>query len=378
MIWNWQLPNWPKFTYNLDQISQKERQFLLNSGRFFAFLKTIPKEDQNQFIVEILTIEGIESSKIEAEILDRESLQSSIKRHFGLSFESKKGARKEMAMGEMLCNVYETFDQPLTHEMLLKWHSMLFKESSGLEDIGKYRTHKEPMQIVSSRIDAPSRVFFEAPPSKDVFHEMASFIDWFNAPYAEPVLGRSAIAHVYFESIHPFEDGNGRIGRVLVEKMLSQAARQPILIALSKFIERQKKAYYAELERCNLSLEASSWVEFFAERILQAQEDSMSFLEFLIQKSKMLTALSGQINPRQEKVLLRMFIEGPSGFVGGLSAEKYIAISKGSRATTTRDLADLVEKGALTKTGELRHTRYFLNLKALSSSSLIYKGSKKV
>ena len=363
MRWNWQRPDWPKFTYNRDLISQKEKQFLLGSGSSFAFLKNVTKEEQNQFIVEILSVEGLQSSKIEGEILERESLQSSIKRHFGLPVEVKAGAKKELGMGNLLCNVYETFDKPLTHEMLLEWHSMLFNEDSKLEDIGKYRTHVEPMQIVSSRLDIAPRAFFEAPPSKNVLQEMALFIEWFNASYKEPILGRAAIAHVYFESIHPFEDGNGRIGRVLVEKVLSQGVGQPVLIAVSKFIEKQKKAYYAELERCNQTLEVSSFVEFFAERILQAQEDSMCFLTFLIQKSKMLTALLGQINPRQEKVLLRMFEEGPSGFVGGLSAEKYIAISKGSRATTTRDLADLVEKGALVRTGELRHTRYLLNLK---------------
>lgn len=307
----------------------------------------------------------MESSKIEGEILERESLQSSIKRHFGLPAEVKEGAKKETGMGELLCNLYETFDKPLTHEMLFKWHSMLFKEDLKLEDIGKYRTHIELMEIVSSRIDASKRVFFEAPPSQDIPHEMTLFINWFNSSYKEPVLGRAAIAHVYLESIHPFEAGNGRIGRVLVEKILSQGVGQPVLIAISKFIEKQKKAYYEELGKCNVTLNVSSWVEFFSEKILQAQKDALCFLNFLVQKAKMLITLSGQINSRQEKVLLRMFKEGPGGFLGGISAEKYIAISKGSRATVTRDLVDLVEKGALIKTGELRHTRYFLKLKEL-------------
>ncbi|MES2199296.1 MAG: DUF4172 domain-containing protein [Chlamydiota bacterium] len=359
MAWNWQLPGWPKFTYDSCRTTQKERQFLVGSGGSFAFLKNITKEERNQFIIEILSVEGMESSKIEGEILERESLQSSIKRHFGLHAEVKEGAKKELGMGKLLCSVYETFDEPLTNEMLLEWHSMLFKDCSKLEDVGKYRTHVELMQIVSSRLDAP-RVFFEAPPSKNVPHEMALFIDWFNSSCKEPILERAAIAHVYFESIHPFEDGNGRIGRILVEKILSQGVGQPVLIAVSKSIEKKKKEYYLELGKCNLTLEVSDWVDFFAERILQAQNDSMLFLNFIIQKTKMLRALSGQLNLRQEKVLLRMFEEGPTGFIGGLSAEKYIAISKGSRATATRDLADLVEKGALVKTGELRYTRYLL------------------
>jgi Fic family protein len=192
---------------------------------------------------------------------------------------------------------------------------------------------------------------------------MDAFISWFNSKSNSlSILGRAAIAHVYFESIHPFEDGNGRIGRVLVEKVLSQGIERPILVAVSKVLEKRKKEYYSALERCNKSLDVGHWVEFFADVILQAQEESMRLLHFLIEKSKMLTKLSGSLNPRQEKTLLRIFAEGLDGFKGGLSAEKYIAITKASRATATRDLADLVQKGALVKTGELRHSRYWLNI----------------
>lgn len=360
MPWNWELPDWPKFKYDPDRISQQERQFLLGVGSAFAYLKSIDKQEYNSFLVEILSLEGLESSRIEGEILDRESLQSSIKQHFGLQTTLKKDG-KEAGMAELLCNVYESFEKPLTHEMLWQWHAMLFKESSHIDDY-EYRTHAEPMQIVSNRYDSP-KVFFEAPPSTKVFQEMEAFVNWFNSTKAsESILGRAAIAHIYFESIHPFEDGNGRIGRVLVEKILSQEVGRPVLIAISKMLEKRKKEYYAALEKCNRTLEVQDWVEFFSRVVLQAHEDSMNLLYFLIGKSKMLSSLSGQINPRQMKVLLRMFEEGPNGFKGGLSAENYIAITKTTRATATRDLSDLVEKGALVKTGELRHTRYRLNL----------------
>jgi len=362
MPWNWELPDWPKFIYDPDRIANLERQFLLGTGSAFAYLKTIDEQEYKRFIVEILSSEGLESSRIEGEILDRESLQSSIKQHFGLQVTPKKGADREHRMAGLLCNVYETVDKQLTHEMLWQWHSMLFKDSSSVTDCGKYRTHTEPMQIVSNRHDS-SRVFFEAPPSARVFHEMSAFIDWFNsANISGSILGRAAIAHIYFESIHPFEDGNGRIGRVIVEKILSQGVGRPILVAISKMLEKRKKEYYAALEKCNRTLEVQHWVEFFSSVVLQAHEESISLLYFLIAKSKMFNALSGQINSRQSKVLLRMFEEGPNGFKGGLSAENYIAISKATRTTATRDLTDLVEKGALVKTGELRYTRYRLNL----------------
>jgi Fic family protein len=362
MPWNWELPDWPKFSYDPDRISPLERQFLLSVGSASAYLKTIDEQEYNRFIVEILSLEGVESSRIEGEILDRESLQSSIRQHFGLQTTLKRGNDKESRMAGLLCNVYESFDKPLTHEMLWQWHSMLFKDSSHITDCGKYRTHAESMQIVSNRYDSP-RIFFEAPPSVKVFHEMAKFVDWFNSTIASgSILGRAAIAHVYFESIHPFEDGNGRIGRALAEKILSQGVGRPILIAISKMLEKWKKEYYSALEKCNRTLEVQHWVEFFSSVILQAHEESMSLLYFIIEKSKMLKRLSTQINPRQTKVLLRMFAEGPNGFKGGLSAENYITITKTTRATATRDLTDLVEKGALVKTGELRHTRYRLNL----------------
>ena len=265
-------------------------------------------------------------------------------------------------MAQLLCDVYESFDGPLTHEMLWQWHSLLFNNTSNITDCGKYRTHAEPMQIVSNRYGSPI-VFFEAPPSTRVFHEMERFIHWFNSTRASgSILGRAALAHVYFESIHPFEDGNGRIGRVLVEKVLSQEIGRPILMAISKILERRRKEYYSALEQCNCALDVQSWVLFFSSIILQAHEESMHLLHFLIEKSKMLNTLSEQINPRQMKVLLRMFAEGPVGFKGGLSAESYIAITKTTRATATRDLTDLVEKGVLVKTGELRYTRYQLNL----------------
>lgn len=361
MPWNWELPDWPNFYYDPISIVELEKQFLLNMGSAIACLKTIDKQEANRFIVEILSTEGLESSRIEGEILDRESLQSSIQRHFGIRTSKKGLADKEARMAGLLCNVYESFDQPLTHEMLFQWHALLFNDSSRISDWGKYRTHVEPMQIVSNRYGS-AKIFFEAPPSQKLHQEMSQFIQWFNTKTPEPILGKAAIAHIYFESIHPFEDGNGRIGRVLNEKMLSQAVSHPVLIAISKTLENRKKEYYAALETCNRTLNAQSWVEFFAHAVLQAHKESIRLLYFLIAKSKMLTALTEQLNPRQMKVLLRMFAEGPNGFKGGLSAENYITIAKTTRATATRDLADLVAKKALIKTGELRHTRYQLNL----------------
>ena len=361
MVWNWQLTDWPQFTYNTESIASLENQFLQGAGGVFAILKHLDDKRKKQFIVEILSAEGLNSAEIEGEILERDSLQSSIQRHFGLVAEKKRVLPREQGMGDLMWAVYDSYDETLTHEMLYHWHDMLMHHSR-IQDRGKYRTHEDPMQIVSGRYDNHT-VYFEAPPSSRVHEEMTKFVEWFNdSREKKSALARAALAHVYFESIHPFEDGNGRIGRALVEKALSQNLGQPTLIATSQVITRRKKEYYEALGSCNRSLDARKWVSFFAEVIVQSQEESLHQINFLMAKSKLMNDLKGKINDRQEKVLLRMFREGVEGFSGGLSAKNYIAITKTSSATATRDLSDLVEKGALKKTGQLRHTRYWLSI----------------
>lgn len=358
MAWNWELDNWPHFIFDPLSVLELEKQFLLKVGECAAYLRSIDLEDKERFLVEILCIEGMQSSKIEGETLDRESLQSSIRKHFGLKDSAPTSSVKETGMAKLLCDVYDTFAEPLTHKMLFKWHSMLF---NGVDiENGKYRSQEEPMQIVSNRSNG-RQVFFEAPPSSIVYEEMEQFIIWFNSnKKSDSIFIRAAISHVYFESIHPFEDGNGRIGRALVEKVLSQGVGKPILIAISKLLERNKKSYYAELEGCNRTLNVQHWIDFFSGMILKAQQESMELLHFLIEKTKFLSHYSEKFNARQFKVILRMLDEGVDGFKGGLSAENYIKIANTSRASASRDLSELVAMGALTKTGQLRHTRYWL------------------
>jgi Fic family protein len=232
------------------------------------------------------------------------------------------------------------------------------------EVIGGYRARAAPMQVVSSRLHDPE-VYFEAPPSSDIKPEMDAFVTWFNesrhgGKRALPALTRAGIAHLYFVSIHPFEDGNGRIGRALAEKSLAQNLGHPSLIALAYTIERARKAYYNALQRNNKDTGFTDWLVYFGATIVQAQRNTIRRVDFYVAKARLYERLQGKLNERQEKVLARMFREGIDGFKGGLSAENYITITRTSRATATRDLQDLVAKGALTRTGELRHTRYHL------------------
>jgi len=351
MKWNWQQADWPNFSYDPTKIEESEKRLLLAAGLLFGAFKHLGDEDKRQLTIELISNEALKTSAIEGEFLDRDSLQSSIRRQFGLVTDNRKVSAAEQGIAEVMVDLYRNFEAPLSHAKLFEWHTMLTNGRRDLNDIGRYRTHTAPMQIVSGALYAP-KIHFEAPPSSQMLAEMEQFIAWFNdtAPTGKtplPALLRAGIAHLYFVSIHPFEDGNGRIGRALAEKALAQCVGQPTLIAIAYIIERNKKAYYTALEQANRRNEITPWLVYFADRVLNAQSYTATWIEFLISKAKLYERLRGQLNPRQEKVLARIFREGPEGFIGGLSAEKYIAITGAPRATATRDLQDLVGKGAL-------------------------------
>jgi len=364
MLWNWQQPDWPHFKYNTSKLISFESQFLKGEGLLLGAFSHLSEEDKKILTIDIISNEALKTSEIEGEYLNRDSVQSSIRRQFGLQTDGRKSSPAEQGISEMMVDVYRTFQEPLSHKMLFSWHEMVMKGRRDLESFGEYRTHGEAMQILSGASYNP-KIHFEAPPSERVEGEMDQFIKWFNGPPQgeKESLSRAGVAHLYFESIHPFEDGNGRIGRALAEKALAQSFGEPTLIALSYTIEKHKKAYYQALENANKSNEITEWLLYFAQTVLEAQHYTKTYIEFLIGKTKLYDKLRGHLNERQEKVLARLFREGPEGFKGGLSAENYISITKTSRATATRDLQDLVSLGALTKKGERKHTRYFLSNK---------------
>ncbi|WP_413208374.1 Fic family protein [Rhodospirillum sp. A1_3_36] len=369
MPWSWEHQDWPVFTYDKTKLEALEARFQKQSGIVIGALKHVPADQKDDLVITLITSEAVKTSEIEGEILNRESVQASLRRNFGLGAPDRRITPAEQGVADMMAALYRTYDAPLCDAMLFDWHRMLMKGRNDLADIGGYRTHSEPMQVVSGPILAP-KVHFEALPSDRIPEDMTRFIDWFNSSDALPPLTRAGIAHLYFETIHPFEDGNGRIGRAIAEKALSQSLGQQTLLALSHAIQSKKKAYYLNLEQHNKGLEITGWLEYFAATILEAQDYSVRLLDFLIAKTRLFDRLHGQINERQNKVLARMFREGPEGFTGGLSADKYISITGTTRPTATRDLADLVTKGALIRTGERRYTRYWLNLAQDNTTAL--------
>jgi Fic family protein len=364
MRWNWQLPDWPNFRFDADRIRAREAQFLKGSGVVIGSLHHLDEGERDGLTIELMSQEAVDSSAIEGEILDRASVQSSLAKHLGFAADQRRASPAEAGAAELMADVYRNHAAPLDDQTLFAWHAMLMNGRRDIVDVGRYRTHQDAMQIVSGALHAP-RVHFEAPPSDTVSMEMSRFITWFNgsgpsAPSLLPAITRAAIAHLWFESIHPFEDGNGRIGRAIAEKALAQNLSAPTLTALAETIHRHRKAYYAALQLGSQSNDIDAWLTWFADIVIEAQARTITRIRFLIDKTRLLDRLRGEINERQEKALLRMFREGPDGFAGGLSAGNYRTITGAALATATRDLVDLVEKGALLRTGERRYARYRL------------------
>jgi Fic family protein len=318
-------------------------------------------------VIDTMVAEAIKTSEIEGAYFSRQDVMSSIRNNLGLNKKPDNVKDKKAAgIGKLMVDVRNSYSEPLTTEKLFVWHEMLMADNKDIE-IGKWRTHKSPMQVVSGA-HGKEKVHFEAPPSAKVPKEMAAFIKWFNdtAPGGKneirkaPV--RSAIAHLYFESIHPFEDGNGRIGRAIAEKALSQTLGRPVLLSLSRTIDADKKSYYQALKNGQKSNNITTWVKYFVQTLLLAQKQTGQLIDFSLKKTKFFDHFRDRLNERQLKVIKRMFDAGPEGFEGGMNASKYVIIVKTSKATATRDLQTLAEIKAFIPKGGGRSTSYDINL----------------
>jgi Fic family protein len=368
MTYNWQQPNWGKFKYSLKDFEDILFAFTEKSGHLKGLLYAMPKALQEETLIEILVSEALKTSEIENEFLSREDVTSSIRHNLGL-FEPTNEIRDVRAkgIGKLMIAVRNTYDEPLSEQTLKEWHQHLFTAQNHIT-VGNWRSHNAPMQVVSGRLDKPT-IHFEAPPSSKVSQEMKTFINWFNdtAPNGKNPIKyapiRSAIAHIYFESIHPFEDGNGRIGRAISDKSLSQSVGYPLLLSLSATIESNKKAYYNALENGQKSNEITPWVHYFLQVIIDAQKNAQELIDFTLKKTLFFDTYSKQLNERQLKSINRMFKEGTKGFEGGMTTKKHMSITQTSKATATRDLNSLAVIGAFIVNGSGRSTSYHLNLR---------------
>lgn len=367
MLYNWQQEDWRQFRFNEADFTQMALDFMANAGQSFGFQSGLSSDQQRESLITILVKEAIKTSAIEGEMISREDLISSIRHNLGHETPSRRiRDKRSEGIANLLFKSRENFDADLTEAELFEWHKQLMLGNFRIE-VGAYRHHDEPMQVISGAV-GKEIVHFEAPPSAQVPAEMQFFIEWFNATKPggkRPIhnlLVRAAIAHVYFESIHPFEDGNGRIGRVIAEKVLSQGLKKPILMSLSSAIEANKKDYYNALKLASRTNDLTEWIQYFSKTILEAQADFAKTIDFSIKKAAFFDKNKAQLTEAQLKVVSRMLEEGEGGFEGGMNARKYQAIAQVSKPTATRHLQDLVEKGVLIATGGGRSTNYQVNL----------------
>lgn len=367
--YNWQQPDWPHFKYSLQGVEDLLLSFSEKAGRVSGILDALPDDTKQDVIVDIILAEAIKTSEIEGEFPNRRDVLSSIRKNLGLHTSPEQiKDRSAVGLGELMIDVRKTFKEPLAEEKLFAWHRMLLRESKRVA-AGVWRTHEDPMRVISGAL-GKEKVHFEAPPSSTVPKEMERFIEWFNdtAPGGPKEMKkapvRAAVAHLYFETIHPFEDGNGRIGRAIAEKALSQTIGRPVVLSLSRTIEAGKNAYYGSLEKAQRSNEITPWVEYFVSTSLEAQSEAEIQIDFTLKKARFFDRFKDRLNERQSTVIKRMLDEGPGGFEGGMSARKYMGITKTSKATATRDMQQLLEIGAFILAGEAggRSTSYLVNL----------------
>lgn len=363
MRFNWQRADWPDFRYDLEAVEGDLLAFVDKAGQVGGLLRALPQADRDQAVADVLIAEAIKTSAIEGEYLSRRDVASSVRHQLGLSGEAEPVRDlKSAGAAEMTVKVRESWDEPLTESLLFDWHITLF-QGTRLRDLGCWRSHASPMRVISPRIDVPV-VHFEAPPSSRVPQEMAQFFRWFAASRKtiRPAPVRSALAHLYFESIHPFEDGNGRIGRAISEKALSEGLGRPVLLSLSRVIEANREVYYEALKQAQRLNEVSEWIRYFIRTVLEAQALTETLVEFVLKKARFFDRYRAALNTRQLKVVRRMLEAGPDGFEGGMNARKYKNLTEVSKATATRDLQDLAGQGVLLPLGAGRSARYTLNL----------------
>jgi len=366
MQYNWQHKNWPNFTYDASIIDELVLEFAMETGEVRGLIDGLTKEEQQEAILQFMINEAIKTSEIEGEYHSRQDVMSSIQNRLGFhAISSNVRDIKAKGIAELMVEVRENYATKLSESLIINWHQILFSNARTIK-VGTYRTGTDPMVIISGSIGREV-VHYEAPPSDILKKEMAEFVNWYNAYSVDSKnikesLIKTAIAHLYFESIHPFEDGNGRIGRAIAEKCLSESLGRPLILSISTSIEKDKTAYYDALKQAQRTLDITEWICYFSQAILNAQKQAKTLIRFTLEKARFLDKFKLKLNERQFKVIMKMLAYGIEGFKGGMTAKKYMSIAKTSKATATRDLQELVEKQCLLPMGAGRGVHYELNL----------------
>ncbi|EAT11866.1 Fic family protein [Bermanella marisrubri] len=350
--WIWQKAAWPHFTWSKDQVAEKLNQTEAQLQSLLSKAGALSDED---ILLDTLLQNVLSSSAIEEEFLNAESVRSSLAKRLDVSANAPVSDRSE-GVAQLMMDVVDNVNEELTLDRLFHWHRWLFPES--VYSLAKLRVGQlrgdEPMQVVSGRLDRPV-VHFEAPPKSQLVSDLSVFIKWFEESRQDnalPDLVRVALVHFWFITLHPFDDGNGRIARALTDLALGQAyPNSTRLLSLSLSILNDRKGYYEILERCQKSgLDVSEWIQWFLDSVLSSIQHS----EKQIERSRFKARFWKQhvhhgLNKEQIKVLNRLLDGGEKGFEHGISASQYQKVAKVSKATATRHLSDLVRRECLQK-----------------------------
>jgi len=350
MKWIWQQTGWPDFVFDEASHLARASTLIQKSSRIFGRLEALPVPYAAESIADTLVSEAIKTSFIEGEHLDRTSVRASVKALIGIAGEASPAKTDPRAEGiaSLLHEVMQKWAEPLTAELVCHWQGRVVIPTVANPVLsGMYRTTDEV--IADSRYGG--KVVYEAVPGRTVEKEMSRFIRWYNN--AEPTPVKAAVAHLWFEAIHPFEDGNGRIGRAISDHAFSQSFGFPIITGISSVISRSAQSnreYYDGLESATTGgLRIDRWIAYFLALAEDALDHTQSIFDFVIAKTRFYEQFGNFMNTRQHRVVARIFKEGPDGFKGGISAKKYMKIADCSKATATRDLQFLLEHQAIEK-----------------------------
>ena len=367
----WQLPEWPNFSFDAAAVSPGLQLARLEQGRLLGRALAVGFVEAQELQRDVWMQETVATAAIEGDALDLAAVRSSVCRRLGLAAERSSDRHVE-GLVEVMHDALANHADALDADRLCCWQSALFPGgTAGVRRIavGRYRNHADPMQIVSG---LPGRevVHYTAPPSSLAAGEMQRFLVWFSKtrpPQGQSADGitRAALAHLWFETIHPFEDGNGRIGRALVDLALAQDSGSPArLVGLSRQLLETRTGYYDALKAAQCgSLDATAWVQWFTQAFTAACVRSQALLQQALAKSEFWQrAAQVPLNERQRKVLALLIEAGDGGFLGGMTADKYLKITSTSKATATRDLAQLLGAGLLVVEGIGKATRYAVNV----------------
>lgn len=359
-----ELADWPKFQWSDERLSVRLAEVRHRQGRLIGRMEALGFELRAEASLQSLTEEVVKSSEIEGERLNRDQVRSSLARRLGMDISGRVAADQAVeGIVEMMLDATQNYASPLTADRLFAWHAALFPTGrSGMTAItvGGWRTQASgPMQVVSGPFGR-EKVHFEAPDAARLDSEMASFLDWFEGEARlDPVL-KAAVAHLWFVTIHPFEDGNGRIARAIADLALARSEQNSQrFYSMSSQIRAERKAYYDKLEATQKAgLDITDWLAWFLDCLDRALSGSENIVGNVLQKARFWETFPGdQLNERQRKVLNRLL----DGFEGKLTSSKWAALTKSSQDTAGRDIDDLLKRGVLVKNpGGGRSTSYSL------------------